>query len=73
MGDIVVELAGGKKAKGWLNNLDSVKVGDIEIKKVPAVIINSKEKSMPLLGMSFLKELEMSQSNNILTLKYNPP
>ena len=71
--EMVVTLAGGRKAKAWSTNLDSVRVGDIEIKKVAAIIFQSKEESIALLGMSFLKELEMSNANNVMTLKYNPP
>jgi aspartyl protease family protein len=70
---VVVGLAGGKTADGWGATLDSVRVGDIEIKDVPAMIVDSRESDWVLLGMSFLKELEMSQSGGKMVLKYNSP
>jgi aspartyl protease family protein len=68
-----VGLAGGKTADAWSTVLKSVRVADIEIKKVPAVIIDSRENSIALLGMSFLKELDISQSKNKMILKYTAP
>ena len=69
--DIII--AGGIKGEGWETTLDSVRLGDIEIKNVPAMIIKSRQSSHVLLGMSFLKELEISQSKDKMILKYTPP
>ena len=69
---ILVGLAGGKTADGWSTTLKSVRVGDIELKNVSALVIDSREYSVILLGMSFLDELEISQSGNTMILKYNP-
>ena len=71
--EIVVGLAGGKMTKGWLVKLKSVKIGDIELNDIEAVVINQRSNTMPLLGMSFLRKLSISQANNVLTLKYENP
>ena len=68
----LLNLAGGKTADGWLTTLKSVRVGDIELKNVSALVIDSREYSVILLGMSFLGELEISQSGKTMILKYNP-
>jgi len=70
---IDVRLAGGIKGEGWLTTLDSVRLGDIEIKNVTAIVIKSRQSSFVLLGMSFLKQLEISQSKDKMILKYTPP
>lgn len=70
---IQVTLAGGKTADAWKTTLRSVKVGDIEINNVSAVVLKGRQLAIPLLGMSFLNKLEISQSNDVLTLKYNAP
>jgi len=49
--------------------LDSVKLGSIELKNIPAHINPSMEGEAVLLGMSFLKHLEMIQKNQLLTLR----
>jgi len=49
--------------------LDSVKLGAIELRNIPAHINPSMEGKAVLLGMSFLKHLEMVQKNQLLTLR----
>lgn len=68
-----IRLAGGKLADGWVTTLRSVKVGDIEIKNVSALIIKERGPAIALLGMSFLSQLEISQSDDTMVLKYTPP
>ena len=70
---IDVGLAGGIKREGWRTTLDSVRLGDIEIKNVSAIVIKSRQNVNVLLGMSFLKELEISQSKDKMILRYTPP
>jgi len=70
---IEIGLAGGIKGEGWRTTLDSVRLGDIEIKNVPAIVIKSRQNVNVLLGMSFLKELEISQSKDKMILRYTPP
>jgi len=70
---IDVGLAGGITGEGWRTTLDSVRLGDIEIKNVSAIVIKSRQNVNVLLGMSFLKELEISQSKDKMILRYTPP
>ena len=54
----------------YVVNLDSVKVGDITVANVLGAVHDVGKDSLPmvLLGMSFLKDLEMRRSGNTLTL-----
>jgi len=49
--------------------LDSVKVGDIEIKNVRASVLEGRFPLEVLLGMSFLSKLEMERKGNQITLR----
>lgn len=49
--------------------LDSVSLGDITITNVPASISSGMNFDEILLGMSFLKHLNMQQQGNTLTIK----
>jgi aspartyl protease family protein len=49
--------------------LDSVKVGDIELLNVDAVVLDGGGLSQPLLGMSFLNRVEMLRDGDSMTLK----
>ena len=53
----------------YLVKLDSVRLGDIERRGVTASIIPDMPGDGVLLGMSFLKDLEIVQSGNTLTLR----
>lgn len=62
-------------ASGYANSyrvmLDSVKVGDITLNMVEAVIIDSMPGDGALLGNSFLSRLEMKREGTVLTLTKN--
>jgi aspartyl protease family protein len=49
--------------------LDSVKVGDIELLNVDALVLDGGGLTTPLLGMSFLNRLEMRRDGDSMTLK----
>lgn len=51
--------------------LDSVKVGDITLNMVEAVVIDSMPGNGALLGNSFLSRLEMKREGTVLTLTKN--
>ena len=51
--------------------LDNVKVGDISLNLVEAVIIDSMPGDTALLGNSFLSRLEMKREGTVLTLTKN--
>jgi len=53
----------------WRTRLDSVSIGSINLRDVPAVVLPAGAMSdHVLLGMSFLKRLEMIQRDGALTL-----
>ena len=51
----------------YLVQLDSVKVGDIELHHVAASVIETGL-NMPLLGMSFLNQMDMQRVGDQMTL-----
>ena len=51
--------------------LDTVSVGYIELQNIPAIITTHKYPLYPLLGMSFLRHVEINQENEQMTLKYS--
>jgi aspartyl protease family protein len=51
--------------------LDTVSVGDIELQNIPAIITKHKYPPYPLLGMSFLRHVEINQEDEQMTLKYS--
>ena len=54
----------------WGTRLDSVQLGAVVLRDVRATIVPSMERGSPvLLGMSFLKQLEMVQREGRLTLR----
>jgi len=50
-------------------NLDKVKVGDIELRNVPAAVISGYGSHQVLLGNSFLKKCEMTRTKQVMILK----
>lgn len=65
---IQVETASGK-AQAYQINLRSVKIGDITVYDIPAVVVDGEAPAEVLLGMSFLKRVEMKDQNSVLELK----
>jgi aspartyl protease family protein len=63
---IRLETAAGT-VQGWLTQLDEVRLGDIVQRDVRAAINPGRHESV-LLGMSFLRELEMTQRSGELRL-----
>ena len=51
----------------WAIQLDSVKVGDIELRNVEAVVVESGLE-IALLGMTFLNRVEMTRDGSTMTL-----
>jgi aspartyl protease family protein len=58
------------RASATLVKLESVQVGDIGITNVPAVVIDGGAEVLPvvLIGMSFLRHVDMRRSGNTMTL-----
>ena len=55
--------------RAWAVRLDSVKVGEIEMRNVDGVVIEGAQPATILLGMSFLGRLDMSNDGHLLTLR----
>jgi len=53
---------------GYLVNLDTVKVGNVTLHGVDAVVIEGTGFGSPLLGMSFLNRMNMKREGDIMTL-----
>lgn len=51
--------------------LDNVKIGDISLNMVEAVVLDNMPGDMALLGNSFLSRLEMKREGTVLTLTKN--
>jgi len=56
-------------AQGFLTELESVRLGVIEQRAVGAVVSPGLAMDEVLLGMTFLKNLEITQRGNTLTLR----
>jgi len=70
MARIGLETAAGP-VTGWLTRLEEVRLGDIVQRDVRAAISPGRSETV-LLGMSFLKDLEMNQSDGQLRLREAP-
>ncbi len=57
-------------ARGYRVMLDSVKVGSIQIRNVEATVLEGGFPSKVLLGMSFLKHVNLERSENLMILEY---
>ncbi len=66
---VKINTASGKE-NNYLVMLDTVSIGDIKMYNIPAVISNHDYPKETLLGMSFLKHVDMSQVNAQMVLKY---
>lgn len=63
-----VSTAGGKTS-GWETRLARVQVGPIELTDVRALIVAGMDDEMVLLGMTFLRRVEFSQRDGVLTIR----
>lgn len=54
----------------YATEMDSISLGAIKMTNIQAVITPNQKGDIILLGMNFLKKLEMSQKNNQLRLQY---
>ncbi len=55
--------------KAWFTRLDSVSIGEITLTDVRASILSNAGTDEVLLGMSFLKHVELQQQGDRLTLR----
>jgi len=52
-------------------NFDKVRLGQIELRNVAGIVVDSNKPDVPLLGMSFLNQVEVSTQGQIMTLTYD--
>jgi len=55
--------------RAWGVVLDTVKVGELELRNIGAVVLEGPQPEQALLGMSYLGRLEMSNSGRLMTLR----
>ena len=55
--------------RAWLVMLDSVKVGDLEVRNVAAVVLEGAQPQVALLGMSYLGRMEILNEGRLMTLR----
>jgi aspartyl protease family protein len=55
--------------RAWGVMLDTVKVGDLELRNVGAVVLEGPQPQQTLLGMSYLGRLEMTNAGRLMTLR----
>lgn len=65
---VVAETASGQTA-AWRLRVDRVRVGEIELRDVPALVLDGTSPRTPLLGMSFLGRLSMREERGLLLLE----
>ena len=53
----------------WAVTLDTVKVGDLELHNVGAVVLEGAHPATTLLGMTFLGRLEINNDGRLMTLR----
>jgi len=63
----MVSTASGR-VRAWSIRLNRVKIGDIEQRNVPAVVIQGNMPEKVLLGMSFLSGLQVRHQGNLMLL-----
>lgn len=59
-----------KEEQAYLVTLESVSIGGIELREIPAIITTHDFPTVPLLGMSFLARMEITHSGDQMSIKY---
>jgi aspartyl protease family protein len=67
-----VQTAAGT-VKGYAVTLDQVSLGPLSMRNVQATVLEGNAGAEALMGMSFLKNLEMHQESNLMLLKQKYP
>jgi aspartyl protease family protein len=69
VGDSTVVTTASQLERAWAVTLDSVKVGNIELKNVAGLVLEGPQPSQVLLGMSYLGRLEITNDGHLMTLR----
>jgi aspartyl protease family protein len=68
-GKLTVGMTAGGAVRGWRITLASVKVGDVSVRDVDALVIDNDSLAFGLLGMSFLDRFDMQRQGPTLVLR----
>ena len=63
-----VQTANGE-AEGWRLSLGAVRVGDVTVRDVEAIVVDNETLPVALLGMSFLGRFDMQRQGSTLVLR----
>jgi aspartyl protease family protein len=72
-----IDYSGGKPSRvqtasgmgdAYAITLDTVSIGGIEVRNVPAMVVKGDYPAMILLGMSYLRHVSMQEKNGVLSL-----
>ena len=55
--------------RAWMVSLDSVKVGELEVRNVQAVVLEGTQPQTTLLGMSYLGRMKIINDGQLMTLQ----
>lgn len=66
--ETIVATASGKEL-AYAIDLDQVKVGEIMLRNIDAVVIEGNDPSTPLLGMSYLGRLNINNEGQLMSLE----
>ena len=55
--------------RAWMVSLDSVKVGELEVRNVQAVVLDGAQPQTTLLGMSYLGRMRITNDGQLMTLQ----
>ena len=55
--------------RAWMVSLDSVKVGELEVRNVQAVVLDGAQPQTTLLGMSYLGRMKITNDGQLMTLQ----
>jgi aspartyl protease family protein len=55
--------------RAWMVSLDSVKVGELEVRNVLAVVLEGAQPQTTLLGMSYLGRMKITNDGQLMTLQ----
>jgi len=56
-------------ARAWSVMLDSVKLGELEVRNVSAVVLEGEQPQTTLLGMSYLERMTINNDGRVMTLQ----
>jgi aspartyl protease family protein len=57
------------QTRAWRVNLDSVSIGGISQQNITGMVVEGFDRELVLLGMSFLKQLEISHEDNLMVIR----